>query len=540
MTAMENLRQKLAMAVKSIQWSYAIFWSISTTEPGVLTWSDGYYNGDIKTRKTLQAEEMKDDDEDELGFQRTEQLRQLYELLSVSAGGEREPQTRRPSAALSPEDLTDTEWYFLVCMTFEFTNGQGLPGRTLAKNSSSWLCNAHFADSEVFSRSLLAKSASIQTVVCIPYLEGVVEFGITEMVLEDEDIIKQIKAFISDPATQKVVEIPLELELEYDQTLVTKTTHNSPKNSLNHHCFQSQEQSWQFVDDEEEGEEISVYHNNNNNNSSSSSDCISQNLVSGPSNLWTEDDSRYQSVLSKIFNNTQRLILGPHSRSCSYNESAFMSWKNHYGMELERNRKGSCSQMLLKKVLFEVPKMHEHEDDTKKLNHRFSLLSSMVPCRGKVDKVSLLDDTIDYLKTLKRRVKVLESNEDRKNKKSQQHDMIQMQERTCDNYYGNKRKACCDVEDLQLEEEEKDCITVSAIEKDVTIEIRCRWRENMMVQVFYAISSLNLESYSVHSSTVDGILTLTIESKLKSCTASTAKMIRQALQRVIGRSCSSF
>ena len=86
----------------------------------VLTWCDGYYNGDIKTRKTVQAEEMKEDD-DEVGFQRTEQLRQLYELLSAAG----EPQTRRPSAALSPEDLTDAEWYFLVCMTFEFSNGQG-------------------------------------------------------------------------------------------------------------------------------------------------------------------------------------------------------------------------------------------------------------------------------------------------------------------------------------------------------------------------------------------------------------------------------
>lgn len=32
-----------------------------------------------------------------------------------------------------------------------------LPGRTLAKGQSIWLCNAHFADSKVFSRSLLAK-----------------------------------------------------------------------------------------------------------------------------------------------------------------------------------------------------------------------------------------------------------------------------------------------------------------------------------------------------------------------------------------------
>lgn len=66
---------------------------------------------------------MEDDDDDEMGLQRTEQLRQLYESLS-SASEYNEPQARRPSAALSPEDLTDTEWYFLVCMTFEFGNGQ--------------------------------------------------------------------------------------------------------------------------------------------------------------------------------------------------------------------------------------------------------------------------------------------------------------------------------------------------------------------------------------------------------------------------------
>ncbi|XP_024994512.1 transcription factor EGL1-like [Cynara cardunculus var. scolymus] len=571
MTAMENLRQKLAMAVKSIQWSYAIFWSISSTEPGVLTWCDGYYNGDIKTRKTIQAEEMNDDyddneDDDEVGLQRTEQLRQLYESLSAAAEThQHEPQARKPSAALSPEDLSDAEWYFLVCMTYEFSDGQGLPGRTLAENTSCWLSNAHFADSKVFSRSLLAKSASIQTVVCFPYLEGIVEFGITEKVLEEQNIIKQIKGFIFGAPPQKVLEIPLEScsgmldrDLtdnnldgfhEYDQNLVTKSR-NSPKSNLNHSLmvedvniggFQSQEQRWQLVDEEEEGE-VSFYHNN----SMGSSDCISQNLVSDPSDLWSDDDSRYQGVLSKIFKNTQRLILGPHFRNCDFKESAFISWKNYDGIEW----KGSCSQMLLKKVLYEVPKMHRNRlvrpcdengildqlqkleaDDANNINHRFSVLSSLVPSRGKVDKVSLLDDTIDYLKMLERRVEALQSNKhvgDKENKKSQD-----LQERTSDNY-AIKRKASCDLEDLQ-EECLSDCITVSVIEKDVAIEIQCRWRDNMMVQVFDAISSLNLESHSVHSSIADGILTLSIESKLKSCTTLTAKMIRQALQRVIGR-----
>ncbi|MBA0801065.1 hypothetical protein Gohar_011456, partial [Gossypium harknessii] len=51
---------------------------------------------------------------EQLGLQRSEQLRQLYESLSA---GESSPQPPRPSAALSPEDLTDTEWYFLVLPT---------------------------------------------------------------------------------------------------------------------------------------------------------------------------------------------------------------------------------------------------------------------------------------------------------------------------------------------------------------------------------------------------------------------------------------
>ena len=69
---------------------------------------------------------MNDDDDDgQVGLQRTEQLKQLYESLSEAETHHYEPQARRPSAALSPEDLTNTEWYFLVCMTFEFSYGQG-------------------------------------------------------------------------------------------------------------------------------------------------------------------------------------------------------------------------------------------------------------------------------------------------------------------------------------------------------------------------------------------------------------------------------
>ncbi|XLT39530.1 hypothetical protein HN873_070822, partial [Arachis hypogaea] len=100
---LENFKEQLALSVRSIQWSYAIFWSTSSTQPGVLSWGEGYYNGDIKTRKTSQGVEL---NSDQIGLQRSEQLRELYKSLKAV---EASPQTKRRSAALSPEDLTDTE-----------------------------------------------------------------------------------------------------------------------------------------------------------------------------------------------------------------------------------------------------------------------------------------------------------------------------------------------------------------------------------------------------------------------------------------------
>lgn len=59
---------------------------------------------------------------DKMGLQRSEQLRELYASLLE---GETDQQTKRPNASLSPEDLTDAEWYYLVCMSFVFNPGQG-------------------------------------------------------------------------------------------------------------------------------------------------------------------------------------------------------------------------------------------------------------------------------------------------------------------------------------------------------------------------------------------------------------------------------
>ncbi|KAL2485864.1 Transcription factor TT8 [Abeliophyllum distichum] len=185
-----RLQTILQAAVQSVQWTYSIFWQLCPQQ-GILLWSDGYYNGAIKTRKTLQPTE---DSGEEASLQRSQQLRELYDSLSA---GETNHQERRPSAALSPEDLTESEWFYLICASFSFPPGVGLPGKAYSKGKHIWVTGADEVDSKVFSRAILAK-----TVVCIPVLDGVVELGTTERDKEDIGFVEYIKRVFNDQYQQ--------------------------------------------------------------------------------------------------------------------------------------------------------------------------------------------------------------------------------------------------------------------------------------------------------------------------------------------------
>ncbi|XP_011072770.1 transcription factor EGL1-like [Sesamum indicum] len=604
---LENLRKQLALAVRSIQWSYAIFWSISAKQPGALEWGCGYYNGDIKTRKTVQAVDV---NADQMGLQRSDQLRELYESLSL---GETSPQPKRPTAALSPEDLTDAEWYFLVCMSFVFNIGQGLPGQTLTRNETVWLRNAHRADTKVFSRSLLAKSASIQTVVCFPHLGGVIELGTTELVSEDLNLIQHIKtSFLGSPSAV-VPKIPDDgsngtsdnndicevldhanvPEDNLDQLLDCQEMDVcSPDNSSDdfpENLLRDESHLVDGVDGEAPPMQNRQFKNDSmSNNSMNSSDCVSQtygnpetsirpsdgkaadshthglqkfNQQKNDSSGFQGNDIHYQVVLSSLLKSSHQLVLGPYCRNRN-RESSFLNWKDR--LVSSRVPQTATPQRLLKKVLFEVARMHENcrlesgkqnskKDDVsrpdadeidrnhvlserkrrEKLNERFMILGSLVPSGGKVDKVSILDHTIEYLKELERKVEELEST-----RQSKPHDAV---ERTSDNYgpNKNKRKACetdkmaAESKRARLRDSSTDSITVSIADKDVLIEMRCSWRECVLLEVMEAVTKLHLDSQTVQSSNIDGILSVSIKAKCKGLKGASAGLIRQALQKVI-------
>ncbi|GMH28871.1 hypothetical protein Nepgr_030714 [Nepenthes gracilis] len=575
----EDLRKQLAAAVRSIQWSYAIFWSISSTKQGVLEWGEGYYNGDIKTRKIIQAIEL---DDDLIGLQRSEQLRNLYESLLA---GESTPQARRISVALSPEDLTNTEWYYLVCMSFVFNLGQGLPGRTLLNGQAIWLCNAHYADSRVFSRSLLAKSASVQTVVCFPMSGGVLELGVTDLVAEDLSLIHHVKTFF--------FEVPQDhFSNEIIDTMLTSLIQeglDSPSDGSNGfrpliiediNGESARAQSWQLIDDELSNCVLT---------SLTSSDCISQTALNPENVVFTEnaenaielqdqnrekmeaeikgDDFHYHSVLSSLFKTSHQSILRQSFGNFS-KESSFVCWKKGPKRAIEKHRY-ETQQKMLKKLLYQVPRMHTHhclleteEKTTQKdvlrrseadgtnmnivlsrrrretVNERFLALKTLIPSISKADRVSILDDTISYLKELEKRVEELESFQDTaENQVRPKTKPLDISERTSDNYdynnkLGSKRKTSFDIVDERIPYNN---VFISTIEKGFSIEIRCPWRESLLLEIMHVLSDLHLSSHSIQSSTVDGILSLTIRFEVKALHGLSTRMIKQALQRVLRR-----
>ncbi|KAK1266412.1 Transcription factor EGL1 [Acorus gramineus] len=508
-----QFRKQLAASVRCIQWSYGVFWSISETQNGKLQWMDGYYNGDIKTRKTIQNVELNND---QMALQRSEQLRDLF--LSLQAG-ENNQQARRPSASLSPEDLTDSEWYYLVCMSFQFDPGQGLPGRALANNQHVWLSNAQYADSNVFTRSLLAR-----TVVCFPFMSGVLEIGTIELVSEDPDLLQQVTtSFWEAPESicaERSTSSPSKLERDEDNQKIASSSEVDRSGSL-------------IVDNLQESNHTKL----------------------SALDLGTNDESHFRRTLTCILRNSDRIVGIPVVLNNP--NSSFSRWKKGPKTPIKNN----IPQKLLKKMLLEVawmcdigsPKSLEENnlkervlkpgDDTsvshilserrrrEKLNEKFVILKSLIPSISKIDKTSILGDTIEYLKDLEKRVEELEScrewveHEGRERRK-----YPDVAERTSDNYGNNdnateKRRSFNKRKAREIDEEEtgdhwissKDGsvdVNVTVIDKEISIEMHCPWRDCLLIEILDTICNLHLDAQNVQSSTADGILSLTLKSKV--------------------------
>ncbi|KAK6164704.1 hypothetical protein DH2020_001568 [Rehmannia glutinosa] len=543
-----RLQSMLQAAVQSVQ---------------ILVWSDGYYNGAIKTRKTVQPIEVTTE---EATLQRSQQLRELYESLSAGETGQ---QTRRPSAALSPEDLTESEWFYLMCVSFSFPPGVGVPGKAYVKRQHVWLTRANEVDSKVFSRAILAK------------------------VQEDSGLIQRVKSFfiydsqnpnpprpvLSEHSTSNP---PASSEPRFNLSTATQPTSAPTYPPLyNSHVAYDQEEEVESDSDAEaqntltEPMQLDVCKDigfgspddgSNNLNSDFHLLAVSRHGHSPEDHhgdggfaraesmeMWplkdpmssslqppqsgfpafdelAQEDTHYSQTVSTILESqsTRRSKYSSSTTMSSAASSAFYKWStspspssgHHHGRNLFLD---GASQLALKYILFTVPLLHTKSpfpsgDELisashvlaerrrrEKLNERFFILRSLVPFVTKMDKASILGDTIEYLKQLKKKMRELESGHTPGREKRRV--------RVSGDGSGGGEGQGKVVESRGLWAAAE--VEVSIIENDALVEIQCVHRDGLLLNVMKVLGEIGIEVTTVQSSISNGVFSAELRAKVK-------------------------
>ncbi|XP_020574660.1 transcription factor MYC2-like [Phalaenopsis equestris] len=188
----ETLQQKLQILMEGAKesWAYAIFWQ-SSLDVGsgatLLGWGDGYYKGGEDDKRKRKANTAASAAEQE---HRKRVLRELNSLISGGATG-------FSMEDAVEEEVTDSEWFFLVSMTQSFVNGAGIPGQVFYSGSPSWIAGSDRLAVAHCERAQQAYTFGIQTMVCVPVANGVVELGSTEIILHSAEIMSKVKIVFS-------------------------------------------------------------------------------------------------------------------------------------------------------------------------------------------------------------------------------------------------------------------------------------------------------------------------------------------------------
>lgn len=186
----ETLQHRLQSLIDCAReaWTYAIFWQSSVdvaTGTAALGWGDGYYKGNEEEKRKGKSSAASAADQEH----RKRVLRELNSLITGGGGGS-------PDESVD-EEVTDTEWFFLVSMTQSFVNGGGLPGQALYSNLPQWIDGADKLAANQCERARQAAQFGMQTMVVVPVGSGVLELGSTDLIFQSHGIMSKIRQLFS-------------------------------------------------------------------------------------------------------------------------------------------------------------------------------------------------------------------------------------------------------------------------------------------------------------------------------------------------------
>ncbi|KAL4334967.1 hypothetical protein GQ457_07G011530 [Hibiscus cannabinus] len=522
----DSLQQRLQALLEgaSNYWTYAIFWQSSYDYSGSasLGWGDGYYKGEEDKGKAKLKASLSTAAEQEY---RRRVLRELNSLITGS--------TVTSDGAVE-EEVTDTEWFFLVSMTQSFVNGSGLPGQALFNSNLVWVVGSDRLSGSTCERARQGQVFGLQTMVCIPVADGVVELGSTEIITRSSDLMNKVRAL-------------------FNLNNGIETGSWSTSNNSADHCENDPTSLW--ITDPS----IGVALNQSNQNPSSSS--LTENLSSthvgnhqqGPSFCLNFSSNGFDGSQSVRIEDSPSHLLKPESgeilnfgeskgignsakkrtsTSRGSHEEGMLSFtpdlvksgggaggSDHSDLEASVVKEADSRRVVVEPEKRprkrgrkpangrEEPLNHVEAERQRreKLNQRFYALRAVVPNVSKMDKASLLGDAISYINELRRKLQDADSEKEELHK--------QLEETKKELPSKDQGHTMYNHIDYKLAELD---IDVKIIGSDAMIRIQSNKKNHPAAKLMSALEELNLDVQHASVSVVNGLMIQQVNVKMES------------------------
>ncbi|KAH0646520.1 hypothetical protein KY284_034404 [Solanum tuberosum] len=151
-------------------WVYAIFWQASKDVNNrlILSWGDGHFRG---TKDTTGSAKV--------GHNQYHQLQKKFGFNGIND---------------TINNVTDTEWFYMVSMPQCFVAEDELVVRAYASASHMWLASYYELQLYNCERAKEANLHGIRTIVCISTPSGVVELGSSDVIQENWEFVQFIRS----------------------------------------------------------------------------------------------------------------------------------------------------------------------------------------------------------------------------------------------------------------------------------------------------------------------------------------------------------
>jgi len=413
-----TLQQKLQflLQTQSENWVYVILWQTTKDEKGkpFLSWGEGHFQG---TKKTTTSNKQTDS--------------------STCAN-------------------KDAEWFYVMSLTRNFFVGNAssisLPGKAFALDSVLWLNSKHELQIYNCERSNEAHMHGIETLICIPTTNGVIEMGSYDNIQQNWNLVHQAKSMFQTSSLESNSNLDL-----------TSTTPLDKCEALD--------------------ENISF---------------ANMGIVSGAS--AKEDTHEKPKNLQQKHNNVSSCSLDSEDSDSVY--CTLLATKTTKSDSFEKREPKKRGRKPLSGTQIPMNHVEAERQRRDKLNHRFYALRSVVPNVSKMDKASLLSDAVDYINELKTKIKDLESMQQKESKKVKVETMriVDNNSATATSTVVDQNKPSCSTNLIALE------IDVKIIGNDAMVRVQSENVNHPSARLMCVLKDLEFQVHHASISTVNEVI----------------------------------